>query len=131
MMKFISIDGAKANPGHYSAATQQGNFLFVSGQLPVDPFTGEGSSGDIAVETKQVLANLDHILKAASAKREDIMKVTIYISDISLWNAVDSLYKRYFGEHKPARAVVPTNQLHYGYSIELEAVAYISGEKRD
>lgn len=130
-MKFISIDGAKPNPGHYSAATQKGNFLFISGQLPVDPITGEGISGDIAVETKQVLANVDHILEAAGAKREDIMKVTIYISDITLWDTVNLLYKQYFGDHKPARAVVPTNQLHYGYSIELEAVAYINEEKED
>ena len=130
-MKFISINGAKPNPGHYSAATQKGNLLFISGQLPVDPFTGEGSSGDITAETKQVLANVDHILEAAGAKREDIMKVTIYISDISLWVTVNSLYKHYFGDHKPARAVVPTNQLHYGYSIELEAIAYINDEKED
>lgn len=124
-MKFITINGAEPNPGHYSAATQKGNLLFISGQLPVDPFTGEGTSGDIAAETKQVLTNLDHVLEAAGAKKEDIMKVTIYISDISLWDTVNSLYKQYFGDHKPARAVVPTNQLHYGYSIELEAIAYI------
>ncbi|RFB15293.1 RidA family protein [Bacillus sp. HNG] len=124
-MKFISIKGAKPNPGHYSAATQKGNFLFISGQLPVDPFTGKGTSGDITAETNQVLSNLDHVLEAAGAKKEDIMKVTIYISDISLWDTVNSIYKQYFGDHKPARAVVPTNQLHYGYSIELEAVAYI------
>lgn len=130
-MKFISINGAKPNPGHYSAATQKGNLLFISGQLPVDPFTGVGTSGDITAETKQVLANVDHILKAADARREDIMKVTIYISDISLWDTVNSLYKQFFGDHKPARAVVPTNQLHYGYSIEMEAIAYINEEKED
>ncbi|WP_085993986.1 RidA family protein [Oceanobacillus senegalensis] len=129
-MKFITINGAKPNPGHYSAATQKGNFLFISGQLPVDPFTGEGASGGITAETNQVLSNVDHILGAAGAKREDIMKVTIFISDISLWDTVNSLYKQYFGDHKPARAVVPTNQLHYGYSIELEAIAYLD-EKED
>ncbi|WP_087974801.1 RidA family protein [Oceanobacillus rekensis] len=130
-MKFISINGAKPNPGHYSAATQKGNLLFISGQLPVDPFTGEGTSGDITDETKQVLSNVDHILEAAGANKKDIMKVTIYISDISLWDNVNSLYKQYFGDHKPARAVVPTNQLHYGYHVELEAVAYIDEEKED
>ncbi len=130
-MKFISINGAKPNPGHYSPATQKGNLLFISGQLPVDPFTGVGISGDITAETKQVLSNVDHLLEAAGAKREDIMKVTIYISDISLWDTVNLLYKEYFGDHKPARAVVPTNQLHYGYSIEIEAIAYIDQEKED
>lgn len=68
-MKFISINGAKPNPGHYSAATQKGNLLFISGQLPVDPFTGVGISGDITAETKQVLANVDRILEAAGAKK--------------------------------------------------------------
>ncbi|MGJ9458051.1 RidA family protein [Oceanobacillus sp. CF4.6] len=130
-MKFISIKGAKSNPGHYSAATQQGNFLFISGQLPVNPFTGERSRGGINAETKQVLSNLDNVLEAAGANREDIMKVTIYISDISLWDTVNTLYKEYFGDHKPARAVVPTNQLHYGFSVELEAIAYIDKEKED
>ena len=125
IMKFISIKGAKPNPGHYSAATIKGNLLFISGQLPVDPFTGEGVSGDITAETKQVLANLDHVLEAAGSKKEDIMKVTVYISDISLWDTVNSLYKDYFGDHKPARAVVPTNKLHYGYKIELDAIAFI------
>ena len=124
-MKFISIDGAKPTAGHYSAATQKGNFLFISGQLPVDPFTGEGISGDITAETKQVLKNLGHVLDAAGAKKEDVMKVTVYISDISLWGTVNSLYKQYFGDHKPARAVVPTNKLHYGYQVELDAIAYM------
>lgn len=128
-MKFISINGAIPNAGHYSAATQKGNFIFISGQLPVNPFTGEGCHGDISTQTKQVLANLDRVLEAAGANKEDVMKVTIFISDISLWDAVNTLYKQYFGEHKPARSVVPTNQLHYGYSIELEAIAYKDQEK--
>lgn len=124
-MKFISITGAKPNPGHYSPAVQKGNLLFISGQLPVDPFTGEGVSGDITAETKKVLKNVDLILKEAGATKEDIIKTTIYVSDISLWDTVNDLYKEYFGDHKPARAVVPAKELHYGYSVELEAIAYL------
>lgn len=68
---------------------------------------------------------MDLILKEAGATKEDIMKTTIYVSDISLWDTVNDLYKEYFGDHKPARAVVPAKELHYGYSVELEAIAYL------
>lgn len=123
-MKFINIKGAKENPGHYSAAVEAGDFICVSGQLPVDPMTGEGTKGDISEQTSRVLKNLDLILEAADAKKEDIMKVTVYVSDISLWDKVNIVYKEYFGDHKPARAIVPTRELHYGYLIELEALIY-------
>jgi 2-iminobutanoate/2-iminopropanoate deaminase len=71
------------------------------------------------------LKKLDSILEEAKATREDIVKTTIYISDISLWNVVNALYKQYFGDHKPAWVVVPTKELHFGYPIELEAIASI------
>lgn len=123
-MKYISINGAKPNAGHYSPAVQKGNLIFISGQLPVDLFTGEKCQGDITAQTKQVFANLDHVLEAAGANKEDIMKTTVFIADISLWDTVNSLYKQYFGDHKPARSIVPTNELHHGFAIELEAIAY-------
>lgn len=123
-MKFIDIKGAKNKAGHYSAAVEAGNFICVSGQIPVDPITGEGVKGDITEQTLRVLKNLDLILDAAEAKKEDIMKVTIYVSDINLWDKVNIVYKDYFKEHKPARAIVPTRELHYGYLIELEAIIY-------
>jgi 2-iminobutanoate/2-iminopropanoate deaminase len=130
-MKFISIEGAKPNPGHYSPAVQKGNLLFISGQLPVNPFTGEGVQGDITEQTNQVLENLSTILETAGAKKEDVMKVTVFISDIELWGTVNSIYSQYFGDHRPARSVVPTNQLHYGFKIELEAIAFIDDVKED
>jgi len=130
-MKVISIKGAKPNPGHYSPAVQKGNLLFISGQLPVNPFTGERVQGSITEQTNQVLENLTTILETAGAKKEDVMKVTIYISDIELWDTVNEIYSRYFGEHKPARAIVPTNQLHYGFTIELDAIAVMDHEKED
>ena len=123
-MKFIDIKGAKNKAGHYSAAVEAGNFICVSGQIPIDPITGQGVKGDISQQTERVLKNLDLILEAAEAKKEDIMKVTIYVSDISLWDKVNIVYKEYFQEHKPARAIVPTRELHYGYLIELEALIY-------
>ncbi len=128
-MKFISIEGAKPNGGHYSAATQQGNFIFISGQLPVNPFTGEKCNGDIESQTNQVLKNLDTVLEAAGTTKEDIMKVTVFISDISHWDTVNTIYKQYFGDHKPARSIVPTKELHFGFEIELEAIAYKGEEE--
>lgn len=123
-MKYISIPGAKPNAGHYSAATQKGNLLFISGQLPVDPLTGNRCSGDFDAQAKQVFANLDLVLEAANTSKNEIMKVTIFISDISHWDRLNTIYKQYFGDHKPARSIVPTKELHFGFEIELEAVAY-------
>lgn len=123
-MKFINISGAKNIKGHYSAATEVNNMICISGQLPIDPFTGEGCTGDIKEQATRVLSNLELILKEAGATKEDVMKVSIYISDISLWNDVNEIYKDYFKEHKPARCIVPTRELHYGYLIELDAIAY-------
>ncbi|KGR79913.1 RidA family protein [Ureibacillus manganicus] len=123
-MEFITIEGAKPNGGHYSPATEKGNFVFISGQLPVNPFTGEKCQGDIVSQTKQVLENLDTVLEAAGTSKENIMKVTLFISDISHWDTVNEVYKQYFGDHKPARSIVPTKELHFGFEIELEAIAY-------
>lgn len=124
-MEFISIPGAKPNAGHYSAATRKENFLFISGQLPINPITGVKIQGDIDAQTKQVFSNLDLVLEAAGTTKDEIMKVTVFISDISLWDRVNELYKQYFGDHKPARSIVPTKELHFGFQIELEAIAYV------
>ena len=128
-MNLITINGAKPNGAHYSAATQKGNFLFTSGQLPVDPFTGEKCSGDIVAQTKQVLSNLNHLLESAGTTKENVLKVTIFISDISHWDTVNEVYKQYFGDHKPARSIVPTKELHFGFEIEIEAIAYVEEER--
>lgn len=123
-MHYISINGAKQPAGHYSPATQAGGLICISGQLPVNPYTGEKCSGGITEQTQQVLQNLDTVLRNAGATRDDVLKTTVYIADISLWDEVNGIYADYFGSHKPARAIVPTGSLHYGFLIELEALAY-------
>lgn len=128
-MQFIRIDGAIRPSGHYSPATQVGNILFISGQLPIDPFTGEKITGDIEAQTRQVLKNLKTVLKSAGAKRYDVAKVTIYLSNMEHWDKVNEIYAEFFGEHRPARAIVPVGELHGGYLIELEAVAQIRAEQ--
>ncbi len=111
--------------GHYSQALQYNDTIYVSGQLPVNPFTGEPVKGDIEEQTLQVLENIETILKDSGSDKKKILKTTVFISDMSNWSRVNEVYKGFFGKHKPARAVVPTRELHYGVLIEIEAVAAI------
>lgn len=115
----------KKHAGHYSPAVRKGNMLFISGQVPTNPYTGEKCFGSIREQTQQVLQNLDDILKAAGADKKDVMKMTVYVSDIAYWDEVNQVYSEYFGEHKPARTIVPTRDLHYGFLVEMDAIAYI------
>mgnify|MGYP000081333418 FL=1 len=71
------------------------------------------------------MRNLDAILKKASSDRDHVLKVTVYVSDIALWGRVNAVYARFFGDHRPARAVVPTRELHFGFQIEIEAIAAV------
>jgi 2-iminobutanoate/2-iminopropanoate deaminase len=102
-----------------------GGLVFVSGQLPIDPATGAKRVGTIEEQTGQALRNVAAILRAAGAEVSDVLKVTVYVSDISLWDRVNSVYADFFGDHRPARAVVPTRELHFGFAIEIEAVAAV------
>jgi 2-iminobutanoate/2-iminopropanoate deaminase len=109
--------------GHYSQAVVHNGIVYVSGQLPIDPQTGERQLGSIEAQTEQTLKNVAEILKACDSDLSRVLKMTIYISDMDLWGAVNSVYARMLGEHRPARAIVPVKDLHYGFKIEIEAVA--------
>jgi 2-iminobutanoate/2-iminopropanoate deaminase len=124
-MKKIHTDQAPVPAGHYSQAIVHNGLVFVSGQLPIDPLTGDKKTGPIEDQTKQVLNNLAAILEASGSSLARVLKITIYISDISLWGKVNEVYSEFFGEHRPARAVVPTRDLHFGFKIELEAIAAV------
>ncbi|GAB3896442.1 RidA family protein [Larkinella knui] len=123
MIEFIETPNAPLAAGHYAQATVWGDLIFVSGQLPIHPVTKEKLTGPIDVQTRQVLENVGAILEAAGSDRAHVLKTTVYIADISLWDQVNTVYAAFFGDHKPARAVVPTKELHYGFLIEIEAVA--------
>lgn len=116
---------APAPAGHYSQAIVHNGLVFVSGQLPIRAANPEWKASGIEEQAEQVLANLDAILLAAGSDREKVLKVTVYISDIALWGAVNTVYADYFKGHKPARAIVPVRDLHHGYQIELEATAFV------
>jgi 2-iminobutanoate/2-iminopropanoate deaminase len=123
----ISTQNAPRPSGHYSQAIVHGNIVYVSGQLPIDPQTGEKRIGSIEEQTEQALKNLSEILKAAGSDINQVIKTTVYVSDIGLWDRVNAVYSRFFGEHRPARAVVPTRDLHFGFQIEIEAIAVAKG----
>ena len=124
-MKTISTPDAPAPAGHYSQAIVHDGIVFVSGQLPIDPLTGEKRIDSIEEQTRQALKNVAAILTAANSNLGNVLKVTVYISDIDLWGRVNKVYAEFFGEHRPARAVVPSRDLHFGFQIEIEAIAVV------
>lgn len=112
--------------GHYSQAVVHSGIVYVAGQLPVDPETGERRIDSIEDQTEQALKNLFEILRAAGSDIDHVLKTTVYISDIELWGRVNVVYARLFGDHRPARAVVPTRNLHFGFQVEIEAIAAVA-----
>ena len=119
----IQTGNAPAPAGHYSQAVVHGYLVFVSGQLPIVPETGEKITGSIEEQTLQTLKNVAAILEASGSSTDRVLKVTIYIPDMDLWGMVNDVYSGFFGYHKPARAVVPTRELLAGFKIEIEAIA--------
>lgn len=122
-LKNIKTTDAPAPAGHYSQAVVYNNMVFVSGQLPIVPSTGERLTGEIEQQARQVFKNLEAILRASESSLASLLKVTIYLPDISLWDRVNKVYTEFLGDSKPARSVVPTRELHYGVKIEVEAIA--------
>jgi len=121
-MKLIDV-GTRSKGGHYSPGVLVGNTLYVSGQLPMDPATGTLAAGGIVEQTKAALKNLERVLNAAGLTRSNVALCRVYIPDISLWDQVNEVYAAFFGEHRPARVMVPTRDLHHGALVEIEAIA--------
>lgn len=122
-IRTINTPNAPQPAGHYSQGVVHNGLVFVSGQLSIDPGTGEKKLGSIEEQTEQALKNVAAVVKAAGSDLSRVLKMTIYVADINLWSAVNSVYARFMGENRPARAVVPTGELHHGLLIEIEAVA--------
>jgi 2-iminobutanoate/2-iminopropanoate deaminase len=109
--------------GAYSPAVRAGNLIFVSGQVPKDPHTGEMIEGDVRTQTKHVFRNLELILQAAGASLDDVVSVTAYLSDIGDWEAFNETYRDMFGRPYPSRTTVGAN-LH-GFLVEISAIAVV------
>ena len=125
IIKAIETQLAPIPGGHYSQAVVAGGFVFISGQLPVVPGTGVKITGPIEEQALQVFKNIAAIAEASGSSADKIVKVTIYISDIEYWASVNKAYAAFFGSHKPARAIVPVKELHFGFGIEADAIAIV------
>src|SRR5215213_1765918 len=123
MKEIISTENAPGAIGPYSQAVKTGNMVFVSGQIPIDPQTGEFVSNDVAEQTEQVLKNLSAVLEAAGASLNNVVKTTVFLADMNDFTAMNEVYARYFSENKPARATVQAARLPRDARVEIECIA--------
>lgn len=121
----VSTASAPAAIGPYSQGIVAGNLLFISGQLPMDPASGELVEGDIEAKTRRVLENVKAIAGEAGAELEQVVKTTIFLADLANFAAVNGVYSDYFGETPPARSTIQVAALPKGADIEMEAVVYL------
>lgn len=122
-MRRISVEGIPEPKGHYSPGIEHGGLIYVSGQLPLDLETREPFTGDIEVQTELALRNVEAVLKAGGSDLGRVLQMTIYVSEMELWDAVNRAYATVMGDHRPARAIVPVKELHFGTKIEIQAIA--------
>lgn len=123
--KVISTKNAPSAIGPYSQAVQVGNLIFISGQIPIDPATGEFTGNDIRSQTKQCLKNIKSILEAADCSMENVIKVTVLLKDISTFVQMNEVYATFFDENFPARAAFEVACLPKNALVEIEAIAVI------
>jgi 2-iminobutanoate/2-iminopropanoate deaminase len=116
---------APAPIGPYNQAIRAGDFLFCSGQIPLDPATGELVAGDITAQTHRVMKNIEAVLAAGSATFEDVVKTTIFLIDMNDFAAVNGAYGSYFADTAPARSTVAVAGLPKGSRVEIEVVAHL------
>src|SRR5689334_8165728 len=109
--------------GHYSPAIVHHGLIYVSGQLPLDLRTRKPFTGAIEGQTELALLNVEAVLKEAGSDLNHVLQMTIYVSDMELWDKVNATYAQVMGEHRPARAIVPVKDLHFGTQIEIQAIA--------
>ena len=124
-MEKIKLPNAPEPKGHYSSAVVHNGLIFVSGQLPRDAVSGAVETGSIEAQTELALRNVEQILQAAGSDLNHVLQFTIYVSEMELWDKVNEVYARILGEHKPARAIVPVKDLHFGTQIEIQAIAAV------
>ena len=124
--RIIQTELAPAAIGPYSQAIRIGDFLYTSGQIALDPKSGKFLSGEIKEETEQTLRNISAILKADGLELENVIKTTVYLSDLNDFVQMNQIYEKYFSKNKPARACVQVAALPKGAKIEIDAIASCS-----
>jgi len=122
----IQTDRAPSAIGPYSQAIRAGGFVFVSGQIPIDPATGEFVVGGIGEQTERVLKNLSAVLEAAGSRLGEVVKTTVFLADMNEFSQMNEVYARFFTEAPPARATVAAAGLPRNARVEIEAVALVS-----
>ncbi|MEO7965400.1 MAG: Rid family detoxifying hydrolase [Gemmatimonadaceae bacterium] len=125
-MQSIFTEKAPRPGGHYSQGMSHNGVVYVAGQLPMVPGSNEHRVGSMSEQVEQTLRNVEAVLVAAGSGLDRVLQMTIYVSDISLWGEVNETYARIMGDHRPARAVVPVGELHFGYQIEIQAIAAVA-----
>src|SRR5258706_6395311 len=122
-MEKLSTDGAPAAIGPYSQGVKTGGLVYTSGQVPLDPGTGQMATGTIEDLTTRALRNVAAILAAGGSSKERVVKVTVFLADMNDFAAMNAAYERFFGAHRPARSAVQVSRLPKDARIEIEAVA--------
>lgn len=122
-MEFVTTKNAPAAIGPYTQAVTVGEFVFASGQIPLDPETMEIVGADVKAQTDRVLRNLAAVLDAAGVGLSKVVKSTVYLANISDFQAMNEVYAKHFGEHRPARAALQAGALPKGALVEIEAIA--------
>ena len=127
-MKKIQPTDQPTPKGHYSPGIEHHGLIYVSGQLPMSLDTREPFTGSIEEQTELALRNVEAVLHAAGSDLDHVLQMTIYVSDMELWGRVNETYARVMGDHRPARAMIPVKELHFGTQIEIQAIAAKKGD---
>lgn len=121
----IRCAGAPPPGGHYAQAMLHGDTLYVSGQLGVTGQTADPATVSIADQVNFALGNIAAISRVVGARIDDVVRCTLYVTDVAYWPEVNRVYADFFGSHRPARSIVPSGPLHYGALVEIEAVVAV------
>jgi 2-iminobutanoate/2-iminopropanoate deaminase len=125
MIERLSPPGVATPRGPYSPAVRAGGFIYVSGQIPIDPVTNQTVLGDVKTETRQVLSNIQRILEGCGATMADVVKCGVFLADVKDFAAMNEVYAEFFGNAKPARTTIGVGALPLqGAKVEIDAVAY-------
>jgi 2-iminobutanoate/2-iminopropanoate deaminase len=123
--RIITTNNAPKAIGPYSQGVLAGDFLFVSGQIPIDPKTNQIIEGDIALQTKQVMENIKGILESGGASMNNVVKATLYIKDMDEYGRINEVYSAYLGNVQPARSTVEVKRLPKDVRIEIDVIAFV------
>ena len=125
MSEVVSTENAPGAIGPYSQAIKVNGMIFCSGQIPIDPASGQFVSDDVGAQTEQVLRNLDAVLRAAGSGLASVVKTTVFLADMNDFSAMNDVYGKYFSENKPARATVQAARLPRDAKVEIECIATV------